>query len=98
MSEINWKNDVHYVDLLNNDTVGIELPLKLVHHLLGEFSLDVSNSGNLNSLHEISDFFVTLFLEQLFESVWSKVIEESFDVLLLGLLASSNMEINTDID
>jgi hypothetical protein len=98
MSEINWKNNVHHVDLLNDDSVGVKLLLKLVHHLLGEFSLDVSNSRHLNPLHEISDLFVTLFLEQLFESVWSKVVEESFDVLLLGLLASSNMEINTDIN
>lgn len=85
-SEVSWQNDIHDVDLLNDDTIGVELGLKLLHHLSGQLSLDVSYSGDLDLFDEVTNFLITLLLEQLFESIRSKVVKEPFGVFTLGLL------------
>jgi len=100
-SEISWEDDVHDVDLLDENTVWVELCLKLLHHLGGELSLDVSYSGDLDLLEEVSDLFIALFLEQFFKSVRPKVVEELFGIFFvyfLGHIRSSNMKVNTNIN
>lgn len=106
-SEVWWKNDVHDVHLLDDNAVRVELSLQALLHLNSKFALNVSNSRNLDFAKETSDFFFSFFLEQLFESVWAKVVEEHLDVifLLLGLVTcwvwicdSTNVEVDAHIN
>lgn len=97
-SEVNRENDVHDIDLLNNYTVWVELGLKFSHHGGCEFRLNISNSGNLDLLKEISDLLFALFLQELLKSVWTEVVKELTGIFLESLLTPSNMEVDTDID
>ena len=60
-SQVSWDNDVHNIDLLNNNTVWVEFSLQIFFKLCGQFSFDVSYSGNFDLFQEISNSFITLF-------------------------------------
>ena len=97
LTEVSWQDNIHNINLFDDDTIWFELDLKLCHHLTGKFSFDISNSTNFYLFGEISNFFIYFFLKQFFKSVWSKVIEEFFDVFVLGILWNTNVEIDTNI-
>ena len=69
-----------------------------MHESRCELSLDVSNSCNFNLFNEVSDTFFTLLLEQLFKSVWAKIVEELSAILFLCLFASSNVEVDSNVE
>ena len=96
--QVDWKNNIHDVYLLDDDAVWVEFGLQLSDHRCGELSLDISYSGNLDLLQEISDLLVTLLREHFLKSVWSEVVEEPLDVLLFSIWASSNMEVDTQVN
>ena len=64
--------------------------------------------SNFSAFEEISDAFVTFFCKKLFQSVWTEVVEESFNVICILLKLSifriticswslSNVEIDSHI-
>jgi len=106
VSQVDGQDDVHHVDLLDHYSVRVELYLQLSHHRSRQLRLDVSHAGNLDLFKEVSDFLVALFGEKLFESVGPEVVEESFDIFLVGSLATiwvsrfaaPNVEVNTNVN
>jgi hypothetical protein len=108
MSQVNRKNYIHDVDLLDHDSVVTKLSLKLNHHGSGQFGLDVSHSGNFDLAKETSNLFFALLLQQLFQSVGSEVVEESFDrfafflrwflVVSIFPRSAANVEVDANID
>lgn len=97
LTEVSWQDDVHDVNLLDDDTVWFELGLKLCHHLTCKLGLDISNSAYLDLLGEVSDLFIHFFLEKLLKSVWSEVVEELFGVFVFGGFGETDVEIDTNI-
>ena len=97
-SEVSWDNNVHNIDLLDNNTVGEELFIQLVHECRGKLGLNISDSANFDFLDEISDSLLAFLLEKLLKSVGSEIVEEFFAVLFISLLVPSDMEVDTDIE
>jgi hypothetical protein len=97
-SQVSWKNDRHDVYLFNHYTIRRKLLLKLILHSSGQLSLNISDSSNFDLLQEVSDFFIAFFLEELFKSIRTKVVEKLTGIFLLRCLRSSNVEVNPDVD
>jgi len=97
-SQVTRDDHVHDVHLLDDHAVRGELNSKVLHQGRGKFSLDISDSVDLNLLQEISDSFVTLFLKQLLESIGSEVINELSNILLFGFWSTPDVEVDSDIN
>ena len=69
--------------MLDDDTVRLELLAHLVANLRCHFRFDVAHSVHFDFLDEIAEVLLALFLEQLLETIWSEVVEELNDIVLL---------------
>ena len=96
-SQVDWDDDVHYVDLLDGYAVGFELFLEKSGHGSCELGLDVSDSSYFDLFEEVTDLFVALFLQELFKTVGPEIVEELADVLFLSLWCQADVEIDADV-
>lgn len=90
----------HDVDLLDHYTVGKELGGHLLANDFGHLSFSVSNSVHLEASDEITNVFFALFLQELLEPVWTKVIEELDHVLFFhffSLVSLSDVKVYTNV-
>ena len=89
---------VHHVNLLNDDSVRLELLAHLVANLRGHFGFDVAHSVHLDFLDEVTEVLLTLLLEQLLETIRSEVVEELNDIVLFVFRCTANVEVDADAE
>lgn len=97
-SQIFRKKHVHDVYLFDDDAVGLELFAHLVANLLSHLGLDITNPVDLDFLDEVTNMLFALFLKQLFESVWTEVVEELDDVIFGVISRSTDMEVDSNAE
>ena len=100
---LSWKDHVHDINLLDDYAVDNELILEVLEELSGKLRLDISHVDSFLIFNKVSDALLALLLKKFLKPVGPKVVKEFLDVLLLllhvmvSVLASSDMEINTHI-
>ncbi len=91
------RNDhVHDVHELDIDPILVKALVKVVHKRAGQLALDVADLADLDQPDVVADRLLTLLLQELFELVRAKVIEELLAVLLAGRLGA-DVEGDTDV-
>lgn len=101
LPHIFWKNDIHDVDLLNDNSVTDEFLGKVLLNCAGNFSFDISHVHDSLMPNEVPDALLTFLLQELLQSVWPKVVEELLQVLLLLFfmtVLAPDMEVDSDIE
>lgn len=110
-SHIFGKDNIHNVNLFDDDSVLDEFSLEILFQTMGELSFDISDIRCFRSFYKVSDAFLALLLKQLLKSIWAEIIEKFLDIVLLlffllnlfifGLsrfiFATTNMEIDAYI-
>jgi hypothetical protein len=64
----------------------------------GQLRLYISYAVDAYLFAKVTDAFVALLLEELLKPVGTKIIEKLFDVFFLSLLASADVEVDTDVE
>jgi len=95
LSEILRSHCTHNVNLFDENSISLEFSCKIFSNLVSHFRLGVSQSIDSDILNEITERFIKLLLKVLFQSIWTKVIKESFSIFLQSFFRASNMEITS---
>ena len=96
LSNVLREQYVHDIDLLDDDAVWLELLAHFMANLCGHFSFDITDSVDFDSLDEITEMLLTFLLKQLLKTIWSEVVEEFDNVLLLVVSCAANVEIDAN--
>jgi len=100
-SHISWEDDVHDVDLLDDDSIALELAGQLIFDHVCNLGLHISNIHNSLLSDEVPDSFFAFLLEELFQSVRTEIVKELSEVVLFLLLVAllvPDVEVDTDVD
>lgn len=90
-SHFQWQHGAHDIYLLNEYTVNGKLLLQVKLDLLSHLGPNVPNAVDLDVADEVPELLVHLFIQELFQAIWSKVVKEFYSIIFLRLLADTNL-------
>lgn len=99
-SQISRNNNVHDVNLLDNDSIAYESLLEVGAELHSQLRFDVPDPCYLDFFDEVSNALIALLLQKFLQSVRAKIVKKSSGIFLLSLMGSimaANMEVDANI-